>query len=620
MCGICGFVTNKYIDKENLIEMNDTQTHRGPDDSGVYFENVKGLNIGLAHRRLSILDLSPLGHQPMLSFDQNIVIVFNGEIYNFREIKKELEALGYTFKSTSDTEVIIYAYKEWGISCINKFNGMFAIAIYDRFKETIYLVRDRLGKKPLYYYFNDSDFVFASELKPILKFKYFHKGIDEESLYQYLIYQYVPTPKSIFKNVYKLYPGSYLEYKNNSFKIENYWDIVDVYCNSKYTDMSEDECIDEIDRLLTSSVKYRMISDVSLGAFLSGGIDSSLVAAIMSKLNTSPVKTFSIGFSEKEYNEAPFAKEIARYLGTDHHEMYVTPKDVFDVIPRLVDYYDEPFADSSAIPTYLVSGLAKQHVTVSLSGDAGDELFCGYTRYEFLNKMRYICKIPSSIRSLSFNILGRLLQKERQAQKYMQKNILDLYRETISIYSSTWVNMLVNRNNYASDFELFSKTYNDSYRAKKNVMESIMLVDAKTYLLDDILTKVDRASMAVSLEARAPFLDYRLVEFSQKIPQSIKYQNNILKYLPKKLLGRYIPKELFERPKMGFGIPIGQWLRQDIKYLIDKYLSNERLKKEGFFDMAYVNKIILQHMDGKQDNTSILWALLMFEMWLEKYM
>jgi len=624
MCGICGFATNKYIDKENLIAMNDTLTHRGPNDSGIYLEKVKNLYIGLGQKRLSILDLSPAGHQPMFSSDQNIAVVFNGEIYNFIEIKKILEELGYKFQSTCDTEVIIYAYKEWGINCTKKFNGMFALAIYDRPKDVIYLARDRMGKKPLYFYFHDGDFVFSSELKPIMKFKYFIKELAEESLYQYLIYQYVPTPKSIFKDVYKLYPGSYLMYQNNNYKIENFWNIVDTYCKSKYIDlMSEEEYVDEIDTLLTSSIEYRMISDVPLGAFFSGGVDSSLVTAIMSKLSNSPINTFSIGFCEEDFNEAPYAREAAKYLGTNHHELYVSPKDIIDVIPRLVDYYDEPFADSSAIPSYLVSKLTRHHVTVSLTGDGGDELFCGYEKYGLFNKLLNFYKFPYFIRKPAFFILSKLLNKDRGVQKYVQKDkhdFLNLYREVISIYSKNLVNKLINKDSYAYDFDLFSKTFHDSYNAKGSITESIMLVDVKTYLLDDILTKVDRASMAVSLEARAPFLDYRVVEFSQLVPLRIRYKNNICKYPLKKLLERYMPKSLFERPKRGFSIPIKHWFRKDLTYLIDHYLNNKRICEEGFFDKDCVNKIIKRHIVQKQDNTGIIWALLMFEMWFEKYM
>ncbi|MFZ5986174.1 MAG: asparagine synthase (glutamine-hydrolyzing) [Bacillota bacterium] len=622
MCGICGFVTAKNIEEENLIKMNNTMIHRGPNDSGVFLDVVNGMNIGLAHRRLSILDLSPMGHQPMFSDDSNIVIVFNGEIYNFKDLRLELENKGYKFKSNCDTEVIIYSYKEWGLNCFNKFNGMFALTILDKQKETIYLARDRMGKKPLYYYYDDGDFVFSSELKGILNYKYFKKEIDSESIYKYLIYQYIPTPRSIYKNVFKLYQGSYLEFdlKRHEIKQKEYWSILDIYCNSRFEkDLSEKEYLDQIEKLLKSSIEYRMISDVPLGAFLSGGIDSSLIVSIMKSISNSSVKTFSIGFTEEEYNEASYAKAIAEYIGTDHHEMYVSPKDVFNAIPLLTEYYDEPFADSSALPTLLVSNMAKQHVTVTLSGDAGDELFCGYTRYDFFNKTQKLYKLPYLIRKPLFELIGKVMNKELGVQRFTQKNLSSLYRETVNICSESLVRKMLIRNDYNSRFDLFDRTFEESYKSKNNSLESIMLVDIRTYILDDILTKLDRASMAVSLESRVPFLDYRLVEFSQKVPSDIKFKNSILKYPLKTLLGKYVPPKLFERPKKGFGIPIGQWLRNDLSYLITEYFKPNEIRQQGIFNDKSINNILREHMEGRKDYTPIIWSLLMFQMWFKKY-
>ena len=621
MCGICGFLTSKNIDGSNLVEMNDTLRHRGPDDSGIFLAESGGTYTGLAHRRLSVQDLSVLGHQPMSSRDGSITVVFNGEIYNFIGIRKELENRGYRLKSNSDTEVIICSYEEWGIRCLEKFNGMFAIAIYDRKSDTVYLARDRLGKKPLYYYLNDGDFVFASEIKAILKYKYFIKDIDREALYQYLIYQYIPAPKSIFKNVCKLLPGSYLEYANNSFRVFRYWDIADICAKpDRRADMSEEEYIEGIDRLLTSSVGYRMISDVPLGAFLSGGIDSSLVVSIMSRMGIKPVKTFSIGFIEDEYNEAAYAKEISQYLGTEHYEAYVSSRDALDTVYSLACYYDEPFGDDSAIPTYLVSRLAKGEVTVALSGDAGDELFCGYGRYEYMSRIEQLFKIPQLLRRPALAVACSLMGKAYSRSILTQDTLLSSYRELVSICSRSLADRLLNSIGSGAEFDMFDDTFKRVRSAGRNSVESIMAVDINTYLCDCILTKLDRASMAVSLEARVPFLDYRLVEFSQQIPLNVKYKNGVLKYPLKKLLARYLPEKLFQRPKHGFGIPLDIWLRNDLKALLDQYMNEIRIKKEGFFQYRCLNGIIKDHMEYKSDNSLILWALLMFEMWFEKYM
>ncbi len=620
MCGICGFATYKQIESKDLESMNATLRHRGPDDEGTYLINKNSRNIGLAHKRLSILDLSELGHQPMLSRDGQIAIVFNGEIYNYLEIRAELKGLGCKFVSNCDTEVIIAAYKEWGIKCLDRFDGMFAIAIYDNSKDIIFLARDRLGKKPLYYYNDDGDFVFASEIKPILKFKYFKKDIELESVYKYFAYQYIPSPLSIFKNVYKLLPGSYLEYGKDKIVIRKYWDIVDIYCNnSNKSDMNEEECLDMIENTLRRSVGYRMISDVPLGAFLSGGIDSSLVVLMMAQMSRMPVKTFSIGFNEMDFDEARYAAKIASYIGTEHNELYLDSREILPTIRSLPDFYDEPFADLSSVPTYLISTFAKQKVTVALSGDGGDELFCGYETYEFIKKRKSFFNIPWIARRLLFPYISQILGKE-SLQKYANRDIISLHRIVMGTSDPSLLTDLLYSRDYGFNEDRFTTTYKRAYPARKNVLESIMLVDINTYLSDCILTKVDRASMGVSLELRCPILDYKLVELSQSIPIDLKYKNGVLKYPLKKILSRYISQELFMRPKQGFDFPFAEWLKSDLKPLVDEYINADRIKKQGIFNPDTCKAAIDLHISGKQNNAFTIWELLMFQIWYEKYM
>jgi len=384
MCGICGFFHKKELQEKVLYNMNQTICNRGPDDEGYYLNKTqKDFQIGLAQKRLSVIDLSPLGHQPMFNSDKNIIVAYNGEIYNFQDIRSLLIERGYIFKSNTDTEVIIYAFKEWGIDCIHQFNGMFAIALFDKMKDELYLIRDRMGIKPLYYYYNGQGIVFASELKPIMAYPYFQKEINFHALNMYLHHQYITAPHTIFKNTFKLNPGCYLTYKNGEIRVIEYWSVENKFIHRKIEDnKTEKEYIDDLEKLLTDSVRLRMISDVPIGGLLSGGIDSSLVAALMKKNSSKTVKTFTIGFDEDKYNEANYAKEVSKYLGTEHYEEYLSVSRVKKLIEQIPIYYDEPYADSSQLPTMLVSEMVKKHATVSLSGDGGDELFCGYGRYD----------------------------------------------------------------------------------------------------------------------------------------------------------------------------------------------------------------------------------------------
>ena len=643
MCGIVGFKTNKDFGlyRENLVKAVSCLVHRGPDDEGFFYSEEAG--VGLGHRRLSIIDLSTAGHQPMSNKDGKVQIIFNGEIYNFKEIRDILKGYGHSFHSNTDTEVVLKSYLQWGIDCLRRFIGMFALALWDSRKKTLFLSRDRLGIKPLYYYFHEETFLFGSELKALLAFKDFRKDVDQDAIPLFLHYQYIPAPRTIFKNTYKLLPGQCLIYNGRGLNDYFYWDFPDkVEDKTSFTLQEENETLDELDRLLSKAVSDRLVSDVPLGALLSGGIDSSMVVALMQKVNPTPVRTFSIGFREPEYNEAPWASKVADHLGTEHTEFYVTPREAMEVIPRLPEIYDEPFADSSAIPTCLVSSLARSEVTVALSGDGGDEQFSGYVRYWTTQAMvTGFQRLPSSIR----RTLGMLLNKipplwvekcylpwrEFLPQRFrvanfpdkwqklitlMDKtNIQELYRMTICLWSEPELGHVLGEPLPKSQYEeVFLQTEGWP------LLSRLMRVDQKTYLPDAMLTKVDRSSMAVSLEVRVPLLDHRVVEYTAKLADSLKYRNGEGKYLMRRLLSRYVPSELFERPKMGFGIPIDSWFRNGLKGLLLDYLSPERLKKEGLFDQFIVEKKIKEHLSGQANHQYRLWSLLMWEMWRERWL
>jgi asparagine synthase (glutamine-hydrolysing) len=644
MCGIVGF-KSKYdyrSIKERLPEASERLSHRGPDDSGLFYDEAAG--VGLAHRRLSIIDLSSAGHQPMKSDDGTVYICYNGEIYNFRKIRKILEDCGHRFKSATDTEVVLKAYLQWGTECLEKFVGMFAFAIWDSRNQALFMARDRLGIKPLYYYFNESEgiFIFSSELKALMVFGNFVKDINPDAISLFLHYQYIPAPGTIFKNTYKLLPGHFLIYDGNNVQSKEYWRLPEISRNQTDPGKSEDDQLQRLDDLLTTAVSDRLISDVPLGALLSGGIDSSMVVALMQKISPTPARTFSIGFKEKGYNEAPWAARVAKHLKTEHTELYVTANDALDVIPRLPDIYDEPFADSSAIPTFLVSHLTRQQVTVALSGDGGDEQFAGYVRYWTTKSMaegfhRFPLPLKKAIaRILRFmpppwvencylplhNFLPQRLRMANFPDKWQkllkqmeQTRISELYRMTICLWSENEILSIADRELPLSKYEeVFKET------ADWPMLSRLMRVDQKTYLPDAMLTKVDRASMANSLEIRVPLIDHRVVEFTAGLPEHFKYRNGTGKYLLKKLLARYLPVSLFERPKMGFGVPIDHWLRFELKDLLLDYLSAERLKREGLFNTNFVDKKIKEHLSGQVNHQYRLWPLLMWEMWRERWL
>jgi len=579
----------------------------------------------------------------MSSDDGSVQIVYNGEVYNFRDIRGILGGYGYHFQSATDTEVILKSYLQWGIDCLKRFVGMFAIAIWDRRKRYLFLARDRIGIKPLYYYVNDNTLIFASELKAIMTFTRSKREIDTDALALFLHYQYIPSPRTIFKHTFKLIPGHYAMFDGRRLQVKPYWKLAERNTDSKNRSLFEEEALEELDQLLTRAVSDRLVSDVPLGALLSGGIDSSIVVATMQKANTSPVRTFSIGFKEVGYDEAPWARKVAEYLGTDHTEFYVTSKDVMDVIPCLPEIYDEPFADSSAIPTFLVCRIARSRVTVALSGDGGDEQFAGYVRYRSTQAMvESIRKFPDFLRSLAGTLLAKFppewvekcylplqphLPQRFQVANFQDKwrkflamitkggDVKEIYRATISVWPEEELVRLIARG-------IVDGMYEEAFQGTEgwSILSRLMRVDQKTYLPDDMLTKVDRASMAVSLEVRVPLLDHRVVEYTHRLPDNFKYRDGTGKYLLKKLLARYIPEELFERPKMGFGVPIDKWFRGDLRSLLLDYLSSNRLREEGLFDQRIVERKIKEHLSGRSNHKDSLWSLLIWEMWRERWL
>ncbi|WP_309498694.1 asparagine synthase (glutamine-hydrolyzing) [Sulfurovum sp.] len=618
MCGIVGIIDyQKKSSKALLTTMTNTLHHRGPDDGGYAFMEKDAYQLGFGHRRLSILDLSSHGHQPMTY--EHLTVLYNGEIYNFQEIKKELEILGYVFESHSDTEVILKAFCQWGIESVHKFRGMFAFAMHDSQKESIYIFRDRVGVKPLYYYRKKGLFLFGSELKALAAHPDFMIQLNQDALSMYLQFGYIHAPATIYEDTHKLLPGHYIKYDllGDAFETVKYWDIVDFYKMEKL-ELSEEEAQRQLEELLIDSFNLRMVSDVPVGTFLSGGIDSSLVTALLQKHNDEKISTFTIGFEDETYNEAHYAKKIAEYLGTNHTEHYCTKQDTLDIIPLLPQMYDEPFGDSSAIPTALVSKLAKEKVSVVLSGDGGDEVFCGYSSYElFEQRLVSIKKIPARnfISSLLKIIPDPILALEGMNEKYYLKylklksimdcdNVADMFRLSNAVFTKYDVK------------QILSGTYHyEEERDLQNlhVLEQMMISDFKGYLADDILVKVDRATMHASLEGREPLLDHKILEFAARLPLSLKKNKNILK----NILAKYIPVELFERKKQGFGIPINDWLRDDLKFLVDKHLSDAKIIEQNIFDLKYVQQLKALFFAGKNDDRKI-WTLLMFQMWHEE--
>jgi asparagine synthase (glutamine-hydrolysing) len=633
MCGIAGFIDIRGRSSlEDLQRMSDVLKHRGPDGAGYEIFYSNNLEIGLGHRRLSIIDLHIGASQPMHYGD--LSIVFNGEIYNFKEVRDKLQKLGRSFKTQSDTEVLLHSFDEWGHEAVHQFIGMFAFVLYNKSTNHVFLYRDRAGVKPLYYYFNDGLFLFSSELKSFHQHPNFKKILNLNAAAQFLQYGYILAPNTIFENSFKLKPGHYLDFdlENSTFQEHKYWDVTDAY-NKPKLKISEAEAKDETEKLLVSACNYRMVADVPVGVFLSGGYDSSLVAATIQSNTSTKIKTFTIGFEEKIYDEAPYAEKVAAHLGTDHITQYCTIKDAKELIPLIPEFWDEPFADPSSIPTMLVSKLARKSVTVALSADAGDELFGGYTKYSYiLNATNKFQLAPKSLRRGLAQVLDKI---DPENIPFFNKtyNFSTRYYKGISLlksgsaqeslqgiakfYTDHEIDMLFNKG-VRSDGDNFLFTgllpqYTDT-------LSALLCADYKTYMVDDILTKVDRASMSVSLEGREPLLDHRLVEFVAQLPSCLKIKNNSKKYLLKEICHQYIPKAIMERKKMGFGIPLVEWFDAEIKLYVDLYLSQEYIKQQGLFNLATVDGLVKRYQWNKSENVFKLWNLIMFQLWYEKWM
>lgn len=623
MCGICGFFDPTSRPRgEHLSAMTDTLSHRGPDDFDTWFDLEAG--IGFGHRRLSILDLSPLGRQPMHSACGRYVIAYNGEVYNHLEIRKDLP--DYKFQSTSDTETILAAISKWGLEpALRRFIGMFAIALWDREAKALYLVRDRLGIKPLYYGSSRRSILFGSELKALRAYPGFDNGIDRDALSIYFRHCYIPAPNSIYKNIRKLKPGTIATFSGGETEptLTTYWSAREVWqhgLNSPFQGTFE-EAVSELEALLTSAIDLRMLSDVPLGAFLSGGIDSSTVVALMQAQSSTPIKTFSIGFHEARFNEAPHAKDVAAHLGTDHTELYLTAKDLLDVIPLIPKHWDEPFADSSQIPTYCISKLARKDVAVSLSGDGGDELFAGYSRYFMMEKWRLVERFPLPLRSLAasiipripgpfFKIFGRLGPHIRfRAEALSMKDFSEFYRSLISQFRHPQELVL-------DAIEPMTELTNPANRIKADRYQLMTMWDTVSYLPDDILTKVDRASMAVSLEARVPLLDHRVVEFAAGLPTSMKVKGGNGKRVLRHVLYKHVPRELVDRPKMGFGVPVENWMGNELRDWCESLLDPTLMRQQGHLNTDKVQELWRAYLDGGKYFNHHLWSVLMFQAWL----
>lgn len=624
MCGICGIVSpGTPVALPTLHDMTDTMVHRGPDEEGHFVDN----NVGLGHRRLSIIDRSS-GQQPMHSADKDLVVVFNGEIYNYQGLRKELKEKGHSFATNSDTETILAAYQEYGQDCVEKFRGMFVFAVYRKSDKSLFIARDRLGIKPLYYSFENGTLVFGSEIKALLASNLVDKQLDYSALSDYFTYLYIPAPKSIFKNIRKLEAGHTLFFKDHKISIRQYW-------NLKFrpdTTKTEDEWVEELNAIIRESVDMRMISEVPLGAFLSGGIDSSLVVATMAGLSQTPVKTNSIGFNEAAFNELPYARETAALLGTAHAEQTVNVTDV-SVLDTLAWLYDEPFADSSMLPTYFVSKMTRENVTVAQSGDGGDENFAGYRRYAFdafENRVRD--RIPSIVRRTVFGLFGALYPKGDYLPQVLRGKTLltNLAKSPAEGYFTTMSHFLppMKRQLFSSSTQKELAGYNPYSVFQRHyanadcddLLSRIQYTDIKTYLVDDILTKVDRASMGVSLEVRVPLLDHVFMECAARIPSDLKLKGTAGKYILKKTAVSVLPSQIFDRKKAGFSIPLDDWFRGGLKDMFTQEVLAGDSRVYSFCERKTVESMWQRHLSRSSNYGTHLWALLMFEKWARKFL
>jgi asparagine synthase (glutamine-hydrolysing) len=649
VCGVCGEITfhSKSVRFETIQRMCRVLAHRGPDDTGmVFFEGHRsveikresdggmehdGFEVGLGHRRLSIIDLSAAGHQPMTNEDGSIWIVFNGEIYNFQDLKLELEKKGHVFRSMSDTEAILHAYEEWDVDCLKRFRGMFAFGIWDSKRQRLFLARDRLGEKPLVYFHKEGHFAFASEIKSILQVPGIEKQVNIYALHDYLTLQYVPSPETIFVGIRKLPPAHYLLLDSSgNMKIERYWNL---RFNSTFKqNVKEPELCEMIRHELEECVKIRLISDVPLGAFLSGGIDSSIVVGLMAKLSGSPVKTFSIGFEEKDFDELSYARLAAEHFATDHHEFVVKPNAI-EILPKLVWHYNEPFADSSAIPTYYVANVTRDFVTVALTGDAGDENFAGYGRYLRSKWVALFTRLPEALRKEIMPAFVRLCSSFHWREKSFNRlaDFMELlsshqgrnYAEQVKIFNTQEKSCL-----YTDDLAKQLEGVNSlDYLARKyeegeahTLIDKLLYLDIHSYLPEDLLVKTDIATMANSLEARVPFLDHQFMEFVAGIPADLKLKGSQSKFILKKAFSDLLPEAILNRKKMGFGVPVTRWFRNELRDYVYEVLLDHRSVNRGYFKREGIKRLLDDHVAQRYDHSSKIWALLALETWFRVFM
>lgn len=625
MCGIIGIVNtnSRFVDPETLKKMNDCIVHRGPDDDGFYVKE----NVGLAMRRLSIIDIAH-GKQPIFNEDKTKAIVYNGEIYNFLELKTDLEKRGHKFYTNSDTETIIHLYDEYGADCVNYLRGMFAFAIWDETDKSLFIARDRVGKKPLLYsHLPNGDLVFGSEFRALLAHPNVSKEVDFEAINHYLSFLCVPAPLTAFKQIRKLEPAHWMRWKNGEIETKRYW-LPDF---SKKIKISEAEAIEETTRILRESTKLRLISEVPLGAFLSGGVDSSTIVALMAQESEKPVKTFSIGFEEQDFSELKYARIVAKHVGAEYNEFIVKP-DALDVLPKLVEHYGEPYADSSAIPTYYVAKETRKFVTVALNGDGGDESFAGYERYAAMKIAEIYHRFPKLARKLFVETPVNLIptseikkSRARDAKRFLQAASLpkiERYFRWMSVF-----NREAKAELYTDDFSRKVEHQNsadflDDWFQKANgagILDSTLLTDQMTYLPNDLLVKVDIASMANSLEARSPFLDHKVIEFAASLPEHLKMRRFKTKSLLKKVAANLVPKEVIYRRKMGFGVPIGVWFRGEMKDFLREILLSEKSLRRGIIKPEMLKKYVDEHTSAKNDHAQQLWTLLMLELWFQRF-
>lgn len=625
MCGIVGIAKNsaQAADREILARMNSSIIHRGPDDDGFFFKD----NIGLAMRRLSIIDIAH-GKQPIFNEDQTKAIVFNGEIYNFQELKTDLEDRGHRFSTNSDTEVVVHLYDRYGADCVQHLRGMFAFAIWDEADKSLFIARDRVGKKPLLFSHQaNGDLIFGSEFTALLAHPAISREVDLEAIDAYLSFLCVPAPLTAFKQIRKLEPAHWLRWKNGNIETRRYWqpDF------SKKIKISEEDAIEETTRILRESTRLRMISEVPLGAFLSGGVDSSAVVALMAQVSSGPVKTFSIGFEEQDFSELKYAKIVAEHVGAEYNEFIVKP-DALEVLPKLVEHYGEPFADSSAIPTYYVSKETRKHVTVALNGDGGDESFAGYERYAAMRLAEKYHKIPMFLRKNLFENAVELIptsELKRSRARDLKRFVKAASLPKVERYFR-WVSAIDRQSKidlYAEDFARQIKSHDAArfigqWFAKSNgsgILDATLLTDQMTYLPNDLLVKVDIASMANSLEARSPFLDHNLIEFAASLPEKVKMRSTETKSLLKKVAARLVPKEVVYRRKMGFGVPVGKWFRGEMKDFVRGVLLSEKSLTRGIVRPEMLRKYVDEHTNAEKDHAFQIWTLLMLELWFQRF-